>query len=55
MPQSTQEELGKELFDDPLLSLDDMKKLVDCMQWSFKFTKVRLLPLFCLHRVVVDV
>ena len=25
MPQSTQEELGKELFDDPLLSLDNMK------------------------------
>ena len=32
MPQSTQEELGKELFDDPLLSLDNMKKLADCMQ-----------------------
>jgi len=46
MPQSTQEELGNELFDDPLLSLDNMKKLADCMQWSFKFTKVRLLPLF---------
>ena len=45
MPQSTQEELGKELFDDPLLSLDNMKKLADCMQWSFKFTKVNLLPL----------
>ena len=45
MPQSTQEELGKELFDDPLLSLDNMKKLADCMQWSFKFTKVSLLPL----------
>lgn len=39
MPQSAQEELGKELFDDPLLSLDNMKKLADCMQWSFKFTK----------------
>ena len=38
MPQSTQEELGKELFDDPLLSLDNMKKLADCMQWSFRFT-----------------
>ena len=46
MPQSAQEELGKELFDDPLLSLDNMKKLADCMQWSFKFTKVSLLPLF---------
>ena len=31
MPQSAQEELGKELFDDPLLSLDNMKKLADCM------------------------
>jgi len=32
MPQSTQEELGKELFDDPLLTVDNMKKLADCMQ-----------------------
>ena len=45
MPQSAQEELEKELFDDPLLSLDNMKKLADCMQWSFKFTKVSLLSL----------
>ena len=45
MPQSAQEELGKELFDDPLLTVDNMKKLTDCMQWSFKFTKVSLLPL----------
>ena len=45
MPQSTQEELGKELFDDALLTVDNMKKLADCMQWSFKFTKVSLLPL----------
>jgi len=45
MPQSVQEELGNELFDDPLLSLDNMKKLADCMQWSFKFTKVSLLSL----------
>ena len=45
MPQSTQEELGKELFDDPLLSQDNMKKHADCMQWSFKFTKVNLLSL----------
>ena len=44
MPQSAHEELGKELFDDPLLSLDNMKKLTDYMQWSFKFTKVSLLP-----------
>ena len=42
MPQSTQEELGKDLFDDPLLTVDNMKKLADCMQWSFKFTKVSL-------------
>ena len=45
MPQSTQEELGKDLFDDPLLTIDNMKKLADCMQWSFKFTKVSLLLL----------
>jgi len=45
MPQSTQEELGKELFDDPLLSIDNMKKLADYMQWSFKYTKVNLLLL----------
>ena len=31
MPQSTQEELGNELFDDPLLSIDNVKKLADCM------------------------
>ena len=42
MPQSTQEELGKELFDDPLLSIDNVKKLADCMQWSFKYTKVNI-------------
>ena len=46
MPQSTQEELGKELFDDPLLSINNMKKLVDYMQWSFKYTKVSILLLF---------
>jgi cytochrome c peroxidase len=45
MPQSTQEELGKELFDDPLLSVDNVKKLADYMQWSFKYTKVSLLLL----------
>ena len=45
MPQSTQEEFGKELFDDPLLSLDNLKKLADCMQWSFKFTMVSPVPL----------
>ena len=45
MLQSTQEELGKELFDDPLLSIDNVKKLADYMQWSFKYTKVSLLLL----------
>jgi len=45
MPQSTQKELGKELFDDPLLSVDNIKKLADYMQWSFKYTKVSLLLL----------
>jgi len=45
MPQSTQEELGKELFDDPLLFIDNVKKLADYMQWSFKYTKVNLLLL----------
>ena len=39
MPQSTQEELGKEMFDDPLLSIDNVKKLADYMQWSFKYTR----------------
>lgn len=39
MPQSTQEDLGKELFDDPLLSVENMKKLADSMQWCFKYTK----------------
>ena len=46
MPQSTQEELGKELFDDSLLSIDNVKKLADYMQWSFKYTKVSVLLLF---------
>ena len=47
MPQSTQEELGKELFDDPLLFVENMKKLADSMQWCFKYTKVSL-PLLLL-------
>ena len=47
MPQSNQEELGKELFDDPLLSVDNMKKLANSMQWCFKYTKVSL-PLLLL-------
>ena len=42
LPQSAQEEMGKELFDDPLLSIDNIKKLADCMQWSFKYTKVNI-------------
>ena len=45
LPQSTQEELGKELFDDPLLSVDNVKKLTDSMQWCFKYTKVNLILL----------
>ena len=43
LPSSTQEELGKELFDDPLLTVENIQKLADYMQWSFKFTKVCLL------------
>jgi len=50
MLKSTQEELGKELFDDPLLSVENMKKLADSMQWCFKYTKVSL-PLLLLARV----
>ena len=47
LPQSTQEELGKEFFDDPLLSVDNVKKLADYMQRSFKYMKVNpLLLLF---------
>ena len=51
MPQSTQEELGKDLFDDPLLYVENMKKLADSMQWCFKYTKVSLplLPLACVE------
>ena len=48
LPQSAQEELGKELFDDPLLTIDNVKKLADYMQWSFKYTKVNLLLLLLL-------
>ena len=56
MPQSTQEELGKDLFDDPLLSVDNVKKLTDCMQWSFKYTKVKpSSAAVCLCRVVGDI
>ena len=49
IPQSTQEELGKELFDDPLLAIDNVKKLADYMQWSFKYTKVNLLLLLFVY------
>ena len=49
MPQSTQEELGKELFDDPLLSIDNVKKLADYMHWSFKYTKINLLLLLFVY------
>ena len=52
-PQSAQEELGKELFDDPLLSIENVKKLTDYMQWSFKYTKVRFLQLS--YRVVHEI
>ena len=48
LQQSTQEELGKELFDDSLLTIDNVKKLADYMQWSFKYTKVNLLLLLLL-------
>ena len=41
LPQSAQEEMGKELFDDPLLSKENVKKLADYMKWSFKYTKVK--------------
>ena len=41
---SVQVELGKVLFDDPLLTLENMKKFQDCMKWSFKFTQVSLSP-----------
>ena len=47
LPQSAQEELGKDLFDDPLLSVENVKKLADCMQWSFKYTNAKFL-LSCL-------
>ena len=48
LPQSSEEELGKELFNDPLLTIDNVKKLADYMQWSFKYTKVNLLLLLLL-------
>ena len=45
LPQTAREELGKDLFDGPLLSIENVKKLADYMQWSFKYTKVRFLLL----------
>ena len=54
LPSSTQEELGKKLFDDPLLTVENIQKLADYMQWSFKFTKVcLLLSSAFLYRVVL--
>ena len=43
LPPSVQEQLGKDLFDDPLLTPENMRKLQDCMKWSFKFTQVSLI------------
>ena len=43
LPSSAQEELGKKRFDDPMLTMENVQKLADYMQWSFKFTKVCLL------------
>ena len=40
LPISVQEELGAELFDDPLLTSENMKKLQDNMKWSFKYMQV---------------
>ena len=42
LPQFVQEELGAELFDDPLLTPENMKKLQDNMKWNFKFMQVSL-------------
>ena len=54
LPYSHQEELGKELFDDRLLTVEKIQKLADYMQWSFKFTKVcLLLSSVFLYRVVL--
>ena len=55
VPFQSKEELGKKLFDDPLLSIDNVKKLADYMQWSFNYTKVSAMLLFCLSRVVSNV
>ena len=43
LPSSVQEELGKELFDDPLLTPGNMKKLQDSMKWIYKFVQVSLI------------
>jgi len=42
LPKSVQEELGAELFNDPLLTPENMKKLQDNMKWNFKFMQVNL-------------
>jgi hypothetical protein len=42
LPQSVQEELGVEIFDDPLLTPKNMKKLQDNMKWNFKYMQVSL-------------
>ena len=55
LPQSTQEELGKELFDDPLLTIDNVKKLADYMQWSFNIPRLTFFYCCCLFRVVGDI
>ena len=51
MPQSTQEELGKELFDDPLLSVDNVKKLA----MELQIYQGESSAATCLLRVVGDV
>ena len=40
LPGFIQEKLGAELFDDPLLTLENMKDLQDKMKWSYNFMRV---------------
>ena len=42
LPKSVQEELGAELFNDPLLTPENMKKLQDNMNWNFQYMQVSL-------------
>ena len=42
LPKSIQEVLGTELFDDPLLTPKNMKKLQDNMKWNFQYMQVSL-------------